>query len=136
MTRNSGVYTFIGSIALLLSLGAQAVRAEEILPWLMEGGRFIKNNGASIYNNTVSPSTLQYWTYTIPNNEVQKARTQFRSAAGGEFHRICTLHSADGDAGRRGAALLVLGSNDPSRFYFVLWREENGNINCYRRWRR
>ena len=128
MKRNFGVCTFISSIAFMIGFSSQALQAEEILPWLQEAGKLIQNHRKSVYYNTVSPNTLQYYIYTIPNNQAQQIKNQFRDAAEGEFHRICTANS-----GANGFRPLVLGSNDPTRFYFIQWREENGNINCYRR---
>ena len=125
-------YTFIGSVMLFLSLGTQSARAD----WLQQGVDFLRENGSDIYHKTVSPNVIQYWTYTIPNNDVQRVKEQFRAAADGEFHRICTEHSADGDARKNGLRPLVLGSNDPSRFYFIQSREENGVVHCYRRGQR
>lgn len=126
-------YPFIGSIMLFLSLGSQSARADD---WLQQGTDFLREHGSDIYHNTASPNVMQYWTYTVPSNEVQRVKDQFRAAADGEFHRICTEHSADGDAGKNGLRPLALGSNDPTRFYFVQWREENGVVNCYRRGQR
>lgn len=123
-------YTFIGSVMLFLSLGTRSARAD----WLQQGTDFLRQNGSDIYHKTVSPHIIQYWTYTIPNNEVQRIKDQFRAAADGEFHRICTEHSTDGDAGKNGLRPLMNG--DPLRFYFVQSREENGVVHCYRRGQR
>ena len=133
MKRNFLAYGFIGGFALFLSLGSQPAKAQD---WFQQGREFIEQRGNDIYHNVVSPRLMQYWAYTIPSGEVQRIKNQFRAAAGGEFQRICTEHSHEGDAGRRAANPLLGGSNNPLSFALVQWREENGVVNCYRRLQR
>jgi len=131
MKRNFLAYSFIGGVALFLSMGSQPAKAQD---WLQQGRELIERHGRDIYHNVISPNVTQYWTYTIPGSEVQRIKNQFRAAAGGEFHRICTQHENSGDA--RNLNSMPLGVNDPGRFYLVQWREENGVVNCYRRGQR
>ena len=128
--RNFLAYSLISGLTLFLSLSSQPAKAQD---WLQQGRELIERHGSDIYHNVVSPVVMQYHTYTIPSNQVQGIKNQFRAAAGGEFHRICTEQAGNGDARRNGFGPLVLGANDPSRFYVVQWREENGVVNCYRR---
>ena len=131
MKRNFLAYSFIGGFALFLSMGSQPAKAQNWLEQGIQQGReLIERHGRDVYHNVVSPRVMQYWAYTIPSDEVQRIKNQFRSAAGGEFQNICMQHSNEGDAGRHALGPIM---NSPANFYLVQWREENGVVNCYRR---
>jgi hypothetical protein len=80
MKRNFLAYGFISGFALFLSLGSQPAKATD---WFQQGRELIERNGNDIYHNVVSPVVMQYHTYTIPSNQVQSIKNQFRAAAGG-----------------------------------------------------